>query len=257
MGDDVLNIVLGLVTSAIGAAAGWCVRTVVVRRRLRRRQRFFGLPAGSECLIVVNHDPGSREGSVSRHDAYALMELSALVKECGAHADIVAHDATRQGFGVRTEFCVGGPVSNRRTEAHLRSLLPGVAVDTGYDHRPDDGAFRVGGRTYRLDKGTAEYVLLARLTGPQHGRPVFLACGQRGITHQAAVRYLALHHPALARRHGAGGSFCLLLKVANSEAYGPDIVELVADVTAEALRAPAAPPATADDAPAAGEPAGA
>lgn len=247
MGDDVLNIVLGLVASAISAAAGWFVRAVVWRRRVRRQQRFFGLPGGSECLIVVNHDPGARDGAVSRHDAYALMELSALVKECGAHPDILDHETTRQGFGVRTEFCVGGPVSNRRTEAHLRSLLPGVSVNTGYDHHPDDGSFVIGGRTYRLDKGTAEYVLLARLAGPLDGRPVFLACGQRGITHQAAVRHLARRHRALARRYGLNGTFCLLLKVVNSSAYGPDVVEVVADVTAEALRVPPAPPVPGPD----------
>jgi hypothetical protein len=248
MSDDVLNIVLAVVAGGLGAAAGWFVRTLVRRRGLRRKQRFFGLPDGSDCLIVVNHDPGTRDGFVSRPDAFALMELAALIKECGAHADIVAHDTARQGFGVRTEFCVGGPVSHRRTEAHLRSLLPGVGVGTG--QRPDDGSFLIGGRTYRLDEGATEYVLLARLTGPQGGRPVFLACGQRGVTHQAAVRHLTRHHSALARRHGADGTFCLLLKVTNSDAYGPDVVEFVADVTTAATTpAPVTPEATPAAAP--------
>ncbi len=236
MSEDVLNIVLGLTASAISAVAGWFVRTVVWRRRLRRKQRFFGLPAGSECLIVVNQDPGARDGAVARHDVFALMELSALIKECGARADVVPHEGARQGFGARTEFCLGGPVSNRRTQAHLRSLLPGVRVDTGYDSGPDDGALRIGGQTHRLVKGRSEYVLLARLAPPQGDRPVFLACGQRGVTHQAAVRYLTRHHRSLHRKHGAGGTFCLLLRVTDSDAYGPDVIELVADVTPDALR---------------------
>lgn len=245
MNDDVRNIVLGLVASAISAAAGWFVRTYLWRRQLRRRQRFFGLPAGSECLMVVNQDPSASGRSVSRHDAFALMELSALIKECGAHAEIVVHDAAQQGIGVRTEFCVGGPASNLRTEAHLRSLLPGFAVDTDYENSPDCGAFTIGGQTYRLDKGTSEFVLLARLRGPAGGRPVFLASGQRGVTNQAAVRYLARNHARLARKYGVDGTFCLLLKVVNSAAYGPDLVEVVADVTREATvqPAPAAPQA--------------
>ena len=70
---------------------------------------------------------------------------------------------------------------------------------------------------------------------------MFLFCGQHAITNQAATRYLARNHEKLARKHG-GSTFVLLLKVVNSQAYGPDVVELVADVTRAAetpLPAPA------------------
>jgi hypothetical protein len=236
MNDDVRNIVLGLAASAISAAAGWFFRTYLWHRQLRRKQRFFGLPSGSECLLVVNQDPGATGRSVARHDAFALMEVSALVKECGAHADVVGHDSAAQGFGTRTEFCVGGPTSNARTAAHLRQMLPGVEVNTDFT-APDGGAFTIGGEVHRMDKGAVEYVLLARFTTPEGGRPVFLACGQRGVTNQAAVRYLARHHARLARKHGLDATFCLLLKVVNSAAYGPDMVESARDVTAAATAA--------------------
>ncbi|MCQ4084324.1 hypothetical protein NGB36_28025 [Streptomyces sp. RB6PN25] len=243
MSDDVRNIILGLAASAVSAGFGWFVRTCLWRRRLRRMQRFFGLPAGSECLLVVNRDiKAERETSVGRHDVYALMELAAVVKECGAHAEVLPHDAVQQGFGVRTEFCVGGPASNTRMAAHLRSMLPGVTVDVDAPPGPDQGAFTIGGEIYRKEKGVVEYVLLARLTAGKdagNDRPVFLACGQRGITNQAAIRYLTRHHAGLARRHGADATFCLLLKVVNSQAYGPDMAELVADVTRTATTAPA------------------
>ena len=74
--------------------------------------------------------------------------------------------------------------------------------------------------------------LLARLTAgqPDQSRPVFLFCGQTAITNQAATRYLARNHERLARKYG-DNSFVLLLKVVNSHAYGPDVAELVADVT--------------------------
>lgn len=240
MSDDILNIVLGLAATAISGVAGWFVRTYVWRRQLRRKQRFFGLPAGSECLLVVPQDSGITTHTVARQDAFALLELSALIKECGAQADILAHDAARQGFGIRTEFCVGGPVANRRTDAHLRSMLPGLRIDTGDGDRRGDGSFAVGGETYGPEKGEREYAVLARLTGPEGGRPVFLACGQRAVTNHAAVRYLTRHHARLARRYGPDGTFCLLLKVINSEAYGPDVTELVADITRAASTAPEA-----------------
>ncbi|MFI9720520.1 hypothetical protein ACIHFE_12800 [Streptomyces sp. NPDC052396] len=231
MNDDIRNILLGLAASGLSAGAGWFVRTRLWRRQLRRTQAFFGLTSGAECVLVVNQAPWAGGTGVSRNDTFALLELAALIRECGARPEIVVHDTARQGIGVRTEFCVGGPVSNRRTEAHLRSLLPGVATADG----PDGRLLTVGGETYRMEQGAAEYVLLARLTGPDGGRPVFLASGQRSVCNQAAVRYLARHHARLARRYRRDGTFCLLLKVVNSDAYGPDMTELVADVTAAAI----------------------
>jgi hypothetical protein len=235
MTDDVRNIVLGIVAAGISATFGWLSRTYLWRRRLRRKQAFFGLPRNSESLLVVNREAG-RDGSVHRFDVFALIELSALIKDCGANAQVVWHDVAQQGFGERTEFCVGGPFSNRRMAAHLLSMLPGVKVNTDTEPGPDQGAFQIGSERHRMERGMAEYVLLARLTAGQEARPVFLFCGQRAITNQAATRYLARHHEKLARKHG-NGSFCLLLKVVNSAAYGPDVVELVADVTRQAQTA--------------------
>ncbi len=239
MTDDMREIVLGVLAAGITAMLGWFARTYLLRRRLRRKQRFLGLPALSECALVVNRDADGSDWSVARHDVYALLELAGLVRECGAKPDVVAHDGMQQGFGERTEFCVGGPLSNERTEAHLQSLLPGVAVGTTLDPVGDRFAFTIGGERYRMEAGGTEYVLLARLTAGQeeHARPVFLFCGQRAVTNQAAARYLARHHVRLARRFGRKGTFCLLLKVVNSRAYGADVVELVGDVTRAATTA--------------------
>lgn len=232
MNDDVRNIVLGVVAAAISAGLGWIARTYLWRRKLRRKQTFFGLPENSESLLVVNRDPSTSEPAVHRFDVFALLELAALIKDCGAHLQMVTQDGVQQGFGERTEFCVGGPGSNRRMLAHMSAMLPGIRVNIDPEPGPDRGAFQIGSERYRLEAGVTEYVLLARLTVGERGeaRPVFLFCGQRAITNQAATRYLARNHERLARKHG-GNSFVLLLKVVNSQAYGPDVVELVADVT--------------------------
>ncbi len=238
MNDDVRNIVLGLAATAISGGFGWFTRTYLWRRALRRKQAFFGLPTGSDCLFVVNRQMGGTEGSVHRNDAFALLEISALIKDCGANLQIVAHDGVRQGFGERAEFCVGGPVSNARTAAHLASMLPGVRVDTSTGPGPDRGAIHVGGETYRWEKGQVEHVVLARLTTGPGTRPVFLISGQTAVSNQAGARFLARNHRELARTY-RGNSFCVLLKVTNSDAYGPDVAELLADVTRPA-RTPAA-----------------
>ncbi|MEV5315054.1 MULTISPECIES: hypothetical protein [unclassified Streptomyces] len=246
MNDDVRNIVLGVLATGISAALGWFTRTHLWRRRLRRKQAFFGLPDESEALLVVNRGAAGPELAVMRYDVFALLELAALIKDCRAHAQVLPHDAARQGFGERTEFCVGGPASNRRMAAHLASLLPGVRMNTDAEPGPDRGAFRIGADRHRLEPGRAEYALLARLTvDHSHGdRPVFLFCGQTAITNQAATRYLARNHERLSRKYGTG-SFVLLLRVVNSQAYGPDVVEMVADVTRAAQApVPAAAPRT-------------
>lgn len=240
MNDDVRNIVLGVIAAGISASLGWFVRTYLWKRKLRRKQTFFGLPDNSESLLVVNRDPSSSDLAVHRFDVFALLELSALVKDCGAHAQIITQDAAQQGFGERTEFCVGGPGSNRRVAAHLAAMLPGIRFNTNPDPGPDRGALQIGSERYRLEPGVNEHVILARLTTgqPDQSRPVFLFCGQRAINNQAATRYLARHHERLFRKYGTG-TFVLLLKVVNSQAYGPDVVELVADVT-RAAQTPAA-----------------
>lgn len=232
MTEDVRNLVLGLIAVGISAVLGWLARGYLWKRRLRRKQAFFGLPDNAESLLVVNRDAGGPELTVVRQDVFALIELSGVIKECGGHAQVVAHDAAQQGFGERTEFCVGNPVANRRMAAHMHSLLPGVRVNSEPEPVPDRGAFQIGAERYRLEAGLTEYVILARLTADQgqEARPVFLFCGQRAVTSQAATRYLARHHEKLARKH-SNNSFVLLLKVVNSQAYGPDVVELVADVT--------------------------
>ncbi|MFF1558254.1 hypothetical protein [Streptomyces sp. NPDC058279] len=238
MNDDVRNIVLGVVATAISGGFGWFSRTYLWRRALRRKQAFFGLPTGSDCVFVVNRQMGGTEGSVHRNDAFALLEISALIKDCAANLRIVSHDSARQGFGERAEFCVGGPVSNVRTAAHLASMLPGVRVDVSTEPGPDRGVIRVGEETFRWERGQVDHVLLARLTTGPGTRPVFLISGQTAISNQAGARYLARHHQVLARKYG-NDSFCVVLKVINSEAYGPDVVELAADVTRVA-RTPAA-----------------
>ncbi|AIJ12295.1 MULTISPECIES: hypothetical protein [Streptomyces] len=245
MTDDVRNIVLGVLAAGISATLGWLARTYLWKRKLRRKQAFLGLPDGSESLLVVNRDPAASEPAVHRFDVFALLELAALVKDCGAHVQVVTQDMVGQGFGERTEFCVGGPGSNRRMVAHMAAMLPGVRVNVDPEPGLDRGAFQIGSERYRLEAGVTEYVLLARLTAGdrREARPAFLFCGQRAITNQAATRYLARHHEKLARKHGSN-SFVLLLKVVNSQAYGPDVVELVGDVT-RAATSPLPTPAPA------------
>lgn len=118
MTEDVRNIVLGVIAAGLCAALGWFARTYLWKRRLRRKQAFFGLPDNSESLLVVNRDSGGPDLTVTRHDVFALLELAALIKDCHAHAQVITHESAHQGFGERTEFCVGGPASKGHVLHH-------------------------------------------------------------------------------------------------------------------------------------------
>ncbi|TVL92923.1 hypothetical protein [Streptomyces sp. SAJ15] len=242
MMDTAQDLITAAAALIVGAALGWAAHTAAGRRSRVREQRFFGLPDGSECVLVTHRDSASTHASIPRHDALALLGLASVVENCGAHAEVAPHDTGLQGFGARTEFCVGDPTAHRRLAAHLGNLLPGVTVHPGDETGMDRATFTIGGTAYRAEPGAVEYVLLARLTGGEGGRPVFLAAGQRPVTHRAAVRHLVRNRAKLARKYGADGSFCLLLKVVNSQAYGPDVVELVADMTKTATAAAAPEP---------------
>ena len=244
MDGSVLNIVLGVVSSAVSAALAWTLQAALRRRRLDRKRAFFGMPTGTECLIVAPRKAGSaaEDRVLAVRDAYAMMELASVVSECGATAEIVGASDVRQGVGDRAEFCIGGPASNARTAAHLRWRLPGVTITTEWD----DGANKliIGDRVYRREKGSVEYVLLARITGGQGERPTFLICGQTATSNLAAARVLARRHRELIRAHGPDGTFALLLRVLQPDAYGSDVVEVVGDITAQAS-APVPDPAAA------------
>ena len=237
---NVLNIVLGVVSSAVSAALAWAVQSGLRRRRLERKREFFGMPSGSECLVVAPRKAQSaaEDRVIAQRDVYAMMELASLIRDCGAEAEVLPAGEVRQGVGSRAEFCIGGPAANERTAAHLRWKFPGVSTTAEWEAGVNQ--LIIGDRTYTREKGLAEYVLLARITGGEGERPTFLVSGQTATSNLAGVRVLSRRHRELIRAHGPSGSFALLLRVVQADAYGPDVVEFVGDVTAQASAAPQA-----------------
>jgi hypothetical protein len=141
----------------------------------------------------------------------AALELGALVRAAGAEADILSPADAAEADADAVEFCVSGPDSNERTGAHLRRYLPMVEVVTRI-------GYQIGERRYPLERGRAEYVLVARVCRP-HRPHLFLICGQTGVTNRAGAAFLARHLPELRRRFGDGRSFGLVLKVVDSSTF--------------------------------------
>lgn len=232
MTGDAWNVGLNIIASVITGSVVWISGRLLRLRRLRRKQEFFGMSTGGDCLLVVPRMVSAdNERSVHRNDAAAMLELSSILGDCGAKPEVIFHDQSEQGLADKPEFCIGGPTANRRTAAHLRSALPGVSVG-GLDSKT---AIEVGGERYPAQSRQVEYVVLAKIIRSKQDKPAFLIRGQTSIANRAAARYVDVQHPRLMRKYGRRRRFCLLLRVVESESYGPSVVELVRDVTAEAF----------------------
>jgi hypothetical protein len=225
------DLLVNLLASVVAGTAVWLGQRVTRYRRLARKRAFFGLAPGADCVLVVSrHASSPHRLSVHRRDVAAVVELATIAKDCGARPELVTEEDIPQGIGRVTEFCVGGPDMNPRTAAHLRAILPGVRVTTGAKL-----SITIGTQTFAREPDRVEYVALARVWGPSGGRPVFVVDGQTARTNLAAARFLAARFRDLYRRYGAAKPFCLVLRVVEPGVYGPDFVEIVADLSDDAF----------------------
>jgi hypothetical protein len=232
---------MSLVSSVIAGTAVWLGQRLLRYRRLARKRAFFGVSPATGCVLVSpRHFSSPQPASVHRHDMAALVELATVVNECGGRAEIVSEQTGLPGVGRLPEFCVGGPPANSRTAAHLRSLLPGVHIESP-PSKDDYLAISVGRSTYRHEPHHAAYAVLAKTHLPATGHPLFLLSGQTAQTNLAGARLLASQYRTLLRTYGATGRFCLVLRIVEPEVYGPDLVEIAADVTGVAFQPPASP----------------
>ena len=243
LSGDARDLSINLLASVVAGTVVWVGQYLLRYRTVSRRRAFFGLGPGHPGLLVVQrHTSSTQRHSVHRRDVEALVELATMARECGATVDVVSPDDMVAGFGRLTEFCVGGALGNARTAVHFRAFLPGVRqvpfAETGHEF-----ALSVGDDVYRAELGRTEYVLLARVRGREGARPVFIIAGQTATANRAAARFLTSRYRRLTRRHGVSKSFCVILRIVESEAYGSDFVEIVADVTDQAFDAPPQPPA--------------
>jgi hypothetical protein len=186
-------------------------------------------------LFVARHAGSPRPESVHRTDVATLVELATMIRELGGLPTLVTSDEGRRETGRVAEYSVGGPDTNPRTAAHLRSALPGVRFADFQPETPH--AIWVGDQEYRRQAGTEQFALLARVRSSPVAAPAFVIAGQSAMDNLGAVRYLAAHHRALRKTYGKERNFCLLLVLRETSVFGADHVHLVADVSTTAFTA--------------------
>ncbi|MGE5291877.1 MAG: hypothetical protein ACM3ML_32725 [Micromonosporaceae bacterium] len=239
MSAVILNIVVGLITSLVSGASVWAWGRARVTRRQRERARFFGLSPGDTCRIVAPQAFGAPR-TISKHDVFSIVELAKLMRDLRADLDVVGAGEGTYGVGDRTEFCVGGPSANVRMQSHLARFVPGVSILSYAPDSPKSAAIVAAGQEFLRERGSREYVLVAKVRPPDGGQPLFLICGQTGITNRAAASYLRDNYRVISSVHGAGENWCVVLRVVAPSVYGHQMTELAADLSASAFSALAA-----------------
>jgi hypothetical protein len=159
------------------------------------------------------------------------VEIATIIKECGGEADLIVSTGDRRGVGAMPEFCIGGPHGNKRTAAHLKRFVPGFKINT-FEEDPEGLTMFVGNERFRRVQGQEEFVLLIRvilLDGMT--TPLWIICGQIANSNYAAARYLISHYGSLMKSYGTKRSFCLALRLIDSQTYGHNQLEVVGDFT--------------------------
>jgi hypothetical protein len=171
---------------------------------------------------------------VHRRDLAATIDVAALVEQAGGDTELVMNVEDMHGVGSTTEFCIGGPLANRRAQAHLSRYAPGFHVNPW----PEDPTvtMTIGESRFEQVIGEEEYALIFKiLIGGNPKAPVWVICGQVAVCNQAAARYLRRNLRQLRRRFGTDRPFCLAIRVINSQIYGYEHVEEVGDLTEAAF----------------------
>ncbi|MHC1559128.1 hypothetical protein ACR9E3_09230 [Actinomycetospora sp. C-140] len=234
--DSIGDLGINLLASVVAGLAVWAFQRFRLRLRAERRRTFFGMSPDIACVISVPRHVGSNlTHGVHRMDAAAMIEISAIARDCGSTVQsLVFDDSTSfaDPLGERTEFCLGGPDANARTAVHLERLLPGVTFEP-FDEAGPAVPLHVGGQTFVRVEDVEEYVVLARI--PTSHRPVFLICGQSAQTNLVAARRLKSDYEFLLRKYGQNGRLCLVIRVDQPRVYAGGLTRIALDATCTAF----------------------
>lgn len=230
MSDALLNIVVGLATSILSGGSVWIWQRGKHARILRRKAALFGLAPGEPCLIAATSSY-RMPGTSSYHDIQAFIELATVATQLGCPVTVESSEGIGGIRPDHTEFCIGGPLSNQRTAAHLALHLPGAQVRPLAQGTQNSLAIVVGDQQFLWDSGTREYALVAKFTPEQSRRPTIVICGQTSITNRAAVHVLSRDFRQIIKTVASTDRFCIVIRIDASSTHGHQAASLERDVT--------------------------
>lgn len=224
------DLLIGLVTSVITGFSVWFWERFRHTLKLTHKSSFFGARPSENCLVVINHNPRGRD-LMSHWDVETVVEIVKIICEINGEVTIAAFDKALEPAGDTTEFCVGSPDSNKRTEAHIKNFMHNFSNTPYSKDSPDSLAIHIAGQTYIHRRGELEFVVLAKIVPNQYSHPIFLVSGQSSLGNKASIYFLAKNYKSILWKRYKYNSFCLLLRIKEPRLYGYKSVELVKDVT--------------------------
>jgi hypothetical protein len=229
MSSALQDLIISILASVISGGGVWLWVRMRGMRALQRKSAFFGIRPTEKCLIVMNHHP-KKHDTMSHKDIGTLVEAVRIVHEIGGEATIAPFDEALEPAGIITEFCIGGPDSNERTQIHLDNFLIGVQARRFTDP-VDQLAIITRAETFKFENREKEYAILAKFFPKPNSKPVFLVSGQTGFANKGAMYYLAQNYDRLLRKKYGLGPFCLIMRVTSPWTYGYKMVEAAKDIT--------------------------
>jgi hypothetical protein len=228
------DLTINLLASAIAGLAVWISQKIFKYRKMARIKAFFGLSGSTAFLVVAKQARSEYPNSIEQADVSAMVELAVLLKSCDVTPRFFMHHDDVPGVGEEVEFCIGGPMANVRTAAHLRWHFPGITQSL-FAQNPDGLTIYVGDKKFSRVRAEVDYALVSRVFVNEERSPIFIIFGQTALANEAAARYLVKERDLLARKYGNSGNFCFVLGVFGREVYGSHFVRFIEDVTEPAF----------------------
>lgn len=226
------NLIIGVLSIILGGSAVWFAARAFRALNLKRGADFLGLERGGSCRLVVGkyHD----QAATSHRDVSALVDAVAIIQPFDPDVIVASSDDALEPVGDVTEFCIGGPDSNRRTIVHMREFLPGVKA---YSYKDEEHRLeiRTERQSFSYKRGKREHAILAKIVKNLNSKPLFLVCGQTAIANRGALHYLHENYHSMLRKRYCLGRFCVIVCLVSPEAYGHKMVEEAEDVTETAF----------------------
>jgi len=224
------ELLINIISSIIVGFSVWLWGKAQQTHALKRKSGFYGLKPNNKCLVVINNDPRAPH-AMNLRDVQTLADLMKIIHEIRVEATIAHFDEVSEPPGIKTEFCLGGWESNRRTKSHLENYLKGVQVKPHDPDSPESIAIVTASGQFNYEWGILEHAILAKFYPKSTSHPVFLICGQTAITNRAAVHYLSENYDKFLQKKYGDKPFCLIIKVTSSREYGYKGAEIALDVT--------------------------
>lgn len=199
------------------------------------KSHFFEINPKDNGLIVMNNHPES-PGRMSHGDVDTLVEVVKIIHELDGKIVVAPFDKIIEPPGKVTEFCIGGPDSNQRTQIHLDNFLMGVRINAYSPDSTDSIAIQTRDEKFRYVKDETTYAVLAKFRPDSGSHPVFLICGQTDIANKGAMHYLSATYGGFLKDNFLNDPFCLIVRITSPMSYGYKSVELFKDITDTAFK---------------------